>query len=37
MLGTALAIGTLRGLAAVGLALMAFLQRAGVEEAFLTQ
>ena len=37
MLGTALAIGTLRALAAVGLALMAFLQRAGAEEAFLTQ
>ena len=37
MLGTALAVGTLRGLAAVGLALIAFLQRANVEEAFLTQ
>jgi protein-S-isoprenylcysteine O-methyltransferase Ste14 len=32
-----MAIGTLRGLAAVGLALIGFLQRANVEEAFLTK
>ena len=37
MAGTAIAIGTLRGLAAVGLALIAFLRRAQVEETFLMQ
>jgi protein-S-isoprenylcysteine O-methyltransferase Ste14 len=37
MFGTAITIGTVRGLAAVGLALIGFLQRAQVEEAFLMQ